>query len=285
LNAIIFEVDGTLKVTMWVVKKHNIFLLLFLSVSFTIEAQIDSALSKTLQEITVVDKRSVDSDKKSGIQKMDSVFLESMPAFQLSDVLKRLSGVFIKDYGGVGGIKTVSVRSLGANHTAIAYDGFLVSDYQTGQINIGRFSIENIDEIRLTNANIVNIYQSARLLAAANILQLTTQKPCFDSLKKVNLKLSFRAGSFALLQPFVLIENKISKRVSTSFSAEYLYHKGNYPFQMQNGNNVIRERRQDSDMQLLRLKLAVYGVINDKQQLSTNVFYYRSEQGLSCYFL
>lgn len=280
MNAIIFEVDGTLKVTMWVVKKHNIFLLLFLSVSFTIEAQIDSALSKTLQEITVVDKRSVDSDKKSGIQKMDSVFLESMPAFQLSDVLKRLSGVFIKDYGGVGGIKTVSVRSLGANHTAIAYDGFLVSDYQTGQINIGRFSIENIDEIRLTNANIVNIYQSARLLAAANILQLTTQKPCFDSLKKVNLKLSFRAGSFALLQPFVLIENKISKRVSTSFSAEYLYHKGNYPFQMQNGNNVIRERRQDSDMQLLRLKLAVYGVINDKQQLSTNVFYYRSEQGL-----
>ena len=68
--------------------------------------------------------------------------------------------------------------------------------------------------------------------------------------------------------------------MSTSFSAEYLYHKGNYPFQMQNGNNVIRERRQDSDMQLLRLKLAVYGVINDKQQLSTNVFYYRSEQGL-----
>jgi hypothetical protein len=65
LNAIIFEVDGTLKVTMWVVKKHNIFLLLFLSVSFTIEAQIDSALSKTLQEITVVDKRPVDSDKKS----------------------------------------------------------------------------------------------------------------------------------------------------------------------------------------------------------------------------
>ena len=133
MNAIIFEVDGTLKVTMWVVKKHNIFLLLFLSVSFTIEAQIDSALSKTLQEITVVDKRPVDSDKKSGIQKW-TAFLESMPAFQLSDVLKRLSGVFIKDYGGVGGIKTVSVRSLGANHTAIAYDGFLVSDYQTGQL-------------------------------------------------------------------------------------------------------------------------------------------------------
>ena len=70
-------------------------MLLFLSVSFTIEAQIDSALSKTLQEITVVDKRPVDSDKNQTYKKW-TAFLESMPAFQLSDVLKRLSGVLSK---------------------------------------------------------------------------------------------------------------------------------------------------------------------------------------------
>ncbi len=265
---------------MWVVKKYNIIFLLFLSMSFNSEAQIDTVLSKTLQDVIVVDKRLIDKDKQLGVQKIDSLFLEKMPVLQLSDALKHLSGVIIKDYGGIGGLKTVSIRSLGANHTAVSYDGFVVSDCQTGQINIGRFSIENIDEIRLVNANNVSIYQSARLLASANVLQFATREPVFDKEKKINLKFSLRAGSFSLIQPFVLIETKLSKRIATFLSGEYLYHKGNYPFSIDNGDSIILSRRQHADMQMLRLNAGAYFQISNKQKLSTTIFYYRSEQGL-----
>ena len=49
--------------------------------------------------------------------------LQNMQALQLSDAVKHFAGVTVKDYGGIGGLKTVSIRSLGAEHTAIGYDG------------------------------------------------------------------------------------------------------------------------------------------------------------------
>ncbi|MEN6422945.1 MAG: TonB-dependent receptor plug domain-containing protein, partial [Smithella sp.] len=64
--------------------------------------------------------------------------IQSLHALQLSDAVKHFSGVTVKDYGGIGGLKTISVRSLGANHTAVIYNGVAVSDVQTGQIDIGR---------------------------------------------------------------------------------------------------------------------------------------------------
>ena len=45
----------------------------------------------------------------------------------------------MKDYGGLGGLKTISIRNLGAAHTAVSYDGIAVSNSQAGQIDIGRF--------------------------------------------------------------------------------------------------------------------------------------------------
>lgn len=38
-------------------------------------------------------------------------------ATSLDEALRMFSGVSVKDYGGVGGLKTVSVRNLGSQHT------------------------------------------------------------------------------------------------------------------------------------------------------------------------
>ena len=62
----------------------------------------------------------------------------------LSDALRRFSGVNVRDYGGAGGVKTISVRSLGSQHTAVAYDGITITDAQSGQIDLSRFSLDNI---------------------------------------------------------------------------------------------------------------------------------------------
>ena len=62
----------------------------------------------------------------------------------LSDALRRFSGVNVRDYGGAGGVKTISVRSLGSQHTAVAYDGITITDAQSGQIDLSRFLLDNI---------------------------------------------------------------------------------------------------------------------------------------------
>ena len=50
--------------------------------------------------------------------------------------LKRFAGVQVKDYGGVGGMKTVNIRGLGAGHTGVTYDGVQVGDCQSGQVDL-----------------------------------------------------------------------------------------------------------------------------------------------------
>ena len=52
--------------------------------------------------------------------------IQNLNALQISDVVKHFSGVTVKDYGGIGGLKTVSVRGLGASHTAVGYNLSLI---------------------------------------------------------------------------------------------------------------------------------------------------------------
>ncbi len=241
----------------------------------------DTIKTQLLQEVSVQESRISNIQKTTlPVQVMDSSRLEKTPSMQVSDVVKHFSGVTVKDYGGVGGLKTVSVRSLGANHTLVSYDGLAVTDYQTGQINIGRFSLDNMALISLNNGNENDIFLPARLFASASVLNFQTVRPAFSDNKPVNVKISFRGGSFLLLNPSILLENRIGKRVSTSINAEYMYNKGEYPFTIYNGDSISKEKRENTDIQIFRIDANCFVKFSPKHFLSGKVFYYYSNQGL-----
>ena len=41
--------------------------------------------------------------------------LQRLNSFSVADAIRYFSGVQLKDYGGVGGLKTVNIRSMGTN--------------------------------------------------------------------------------------------------------------------------------------------------------------------------
>ncbi len=253
----------------------------FLEGHFVVFSQVNDTIAhKALKEVIISAKRSQTNDITSVSQTIDSAALQKIPAQHLADALKFLSGVQIKDYGGIGGLKTISVRCLGANHTGVVYDGIMVSDYQSGQINLSRFSLENISSISLKIGNNKNIFQSARVFASANVLQLYSENPTFEENKYVNGKVSFRAGSFGLLQPMIRIENRITKNISTSLQAEYIYQKGDYPYRIQNGDSMLEARRAQADLDIYRLESNVFIRFKTNHLLKAKVFYYHSQQGL-----
>ena len=114
-----------------------------------ISVQKDTADTKQLDEVEVTAKNTV-KPSSTPIQEFKQYRLKELNALQVSDAVKHFSGVIVKDYGGIGGLKTVSVRSLGAAHTAVAIDGIAMGNAQNGQIDIGRFSLDNVDVISLT---------------------------------------------------------------------------------------------------------------------------------------
>jgi outer membrane cobalamin receptor len=115
-------------------------------------AQHDSISSRThaIDEVTVTAHR-LQRDVTGGkpIQLMTHRELELLGLTNLADAVKKFAGASVKDYGGIGGMKTVSVRNLGAHHTAVSYDGVTISNTQAGQIDIGRYQTDNIQELSL----------------------------------------------------------------------------------------------------------------------------------------
>ena len=49
-------------------------------------------------------------------QKMSKEVLQSLNSFSVADAIRYFSGIQVKDYGGIGGLKTVNIRSLGTHH-------------------------------------------------------------------------------------------------------------------------------------------------------------------------
>ena len=133
-----------------------------------------------LEEL-VVTTRGFDREMRSTspMQVMSGKSIKNIQALNVSDAVKHFSGVSIKDYGGIGGLKTISVRSLGSNHTSVSYNGIAVTDVQSGQIDIGRFSLDNVESISLITGQNDQIFVTAREMSSASALNIVTVSPSF----------------------------------------------------------------------------------------------------------
>ncbi len=233
----------------------------------------DTIQSHSIQEVTISEKY-LNSEVRSTtpLQILSAKIIEQLHVLQVSDALKYFSGVTVKDYGGIGGLKTISVRSLGGNHTAVSYDGITLTDCQTGQIDLGRFSLENVDILSLNSGQSDNIFQPARLFASASVLNIKTLTPKFSNSKKINGKISLKAGSFGFLNQALTLEGEISKKVSATFSGEWLSADGKYPYTLYNGSNVSNEIRQNTDVQNLRLEGTVYSNFSQNETAYIKVY-------------
>ncbi|MBO4428083.1 MAG: TonB-dependent receptor plug domain-containing protein, partial [Bacteroidales bacterium] len=66
---------------------------------------------RQLYEVTVTSKQPMRTIATS--QTMSGADLQALSTTSVADALKYFAGVQIKDYGGLGGLKTINVRSLG----------------------------------------------------------------------------------------------------------------------------------------------------------------------------
>ena len=102
-----------------------------------------------LAEVTVAGRRP--NVETIPAQVLSGDELPALNSNSVADALRYFAGVQVKDYGGVGGIKTVNIRSMGTNHTGVVYDGVELGNAQNGQIDLGQFSLDKMASISLYN--------------------------------------------------------------------------------------------------------------------------------------
>jgi outer membrane cobalamin receptor len=72
----------------------------------------DSTKIHVIQEVTVTEKqRHSEIRATAPLQVISAKNIEKLNVLQISDAVKFFSGVTVRDYGGIGGLKTISVRS------------------------------------------------------------------------------------------------------------------------------------------------------------------------------
>lgn len=257
-------------------------------ISVSLQAQqqkVDTVKLYSIPEITIshsYQTREVRS--ATPLQVFSKEELKNLQALQVSDAVKHFAGVTVKDYGGIGGLKTVSIRSLGAQHTAVAYDGITISDCQTGQVDIGRFSLTNVDRLSLSNGQSESIFQPARLFASAGILNIQTLVPHFQTNKPTNVAAELKTGSWGLVNPSVFVEQQLTRKWSLSANGEWMSSDGNYPFTLHYANDpnaqVSKEKRLNTEVNNLRAEIGAFAHLSDKEQWRLKAYYYQSSRGL-----
>ena len=239
---------------------------------------VDSTKTYHIEEVSVSAQRI--RKEVIPVQMLAGEELQKLSVHSVADAIRYFSGIQIKDYGGIGGLKTVNIRGLGTQHVGVFYDGVQLGNAQNGQIDLGRFSLDNMEAVSLYNGQKSAFFQSAKDFASAGSIYMTARHPSFGEGQNYRLKGTFKTGSFGLVNPSVLLEHRLSKQVSGSLSAEYMYTNGKYKFRYRQKNGYdITETRKNGDVEAIR---AEYGLFGDMQggEWKAKAYLYNSERGL-----
>lgn len=237
-------------------------LLFFIAISTHAQtSRLDSV--HTIRDVAVVGVR---PHYLTPSQTLAGAALQNLSTTSVADALKYFSGVQIKDYGGLGGLKTVNVRSLGSQHVGIYLDGIRITNAQNGQIDLGRYSLSNMESVALYNANRNERLQSASEYASAATVYLQTRRP--DS---TAFNVEYGTGSFGLQK----LKTYFSFKKFLFVDAEYQRTDGGYPFRFQSASEDTVGKRRNSDISFYRLEAAGF-----YKGFTAHAYFYSSERGL-----
>lgn len=194
--------------------------------------------------------------------------------------LNRLPGVNLRDYGGAGGLKTVSVRGLGAKHTGVMYDGIPLSDARSGEIDLSRYHINNLKNISLSTGDSDDIFIPARAAASAATLSIVTGDGIDSDNRGANLTALLRAGGFGLWNPYLQGGWSDGEKFSTGASFEFIHARNDYPFTLSNGSATERLRRSNSMMNSFQAEYDLIWKPDAASSLQGKIYYYNNKRQL-----
>ncbi len=213
------------------------------------------------------------------VQVVDAEKMERLGVTLLSEAMRQMAGVTLKDYGGVGGMKTVSARGLGSQFSTLTIDGVPVNDCQNGQVDLGRYLVGNSAFISFSNGQQEEMLLTARSTAAGSIINMETLEPHFMPGQRTHLHLGMEGGSFGLLSPTLQWEQRLGPRMSLTAWGNYLTSRGDYPFTLyytlSHDDSSSVERREHSATRLATGDINLFYTLNSHSSITAKTHYVR----------
>lgn len=181
--------------------------------------------------------------------------IHAMQANDVGDVLRKFNGTNLHAYGGLGGLKTVSFRSLGAQHSAVVQDGFSVLNSQNGQINLGQIQTANLVGVQDVQAMENPVLLPVSSMVSGGTFSLQSFESVFaDTGLAIRSTVSY--ASFAQLDGFMAVRFR-KKAWQMATSGAMRSAEGNYPYRLENGIQTIRAERTNNAYQDVNLAATI----------------------------
>lgn len=197
----------------------------------------------------------ITADKGVIVSRVDTLPLQASST--VSDLLHQSPGLYVGDYGGPAGLKTVSLRGLGSSHTSVYVDGVRVGNVQSGQCDLGSLGLDN--------------FSAAVVDYAQNSLYFTTARPVFRGRAShrdcvshlsaspdfcpVSVTARFQAGSFNTYMPYLRADFRLNDLLALSANAAGVFSRGDFPY----GDGLFRS---NNDMRQVRAGLDLWGIMD-----------------------
>ena len=230
---------------------------------------------RQLKEVEVVSHRlSREVASTAPLYRLSAERMKALGVTDIADAMHRLPGVNLKDYGGAGGMKTVSVRGFGDQHTGVVYDGIVLSDCQNGRIDLSRYSLDNVGSLTMVVGDNSDIFIPAKWAASAASVIIESESVPAQGDSVLHLTSQLRFGSFDMINPYLKVGKRFDNGFAFSAIGDYTYAKNDYPFTLRNGYTSSRERRTNSRMNQGHAEVNGRYSFSPREYLQGKLFYY-----------
>jgi vitamin B12 transporter len=172
------------------------------------------------------------------------------------------------------------VRGLGANHTAVLYDGVEISDAENGQIDLSKLNLNGIGQITLYNAQPPDICMPARSFASASVIAISTIQPKLSTDKPYQVLGGLNTGSFGLINPFLQYQQRISKQWSYVINSYLENANGRYKYKINGDGSDSSLTRTNTDVAEQEADGSLYWTKNDSNKFNLHFNYFNADRGL-----
>lgn len=165
-----------------------------------------------------------------------------MQTRQAAEILRYMPGVFVRDYGGLAGIKTVSLRGAAAAQTAVYLDGMRLNGTQNGLFDFSTFSSSFLRSVIVTDAVDATLSGAH---AMGGIVMMTTKQPDDST---VHGSVTADAGSWGERGLTAHMSAPVTTGTVLSADADLRGSRGDYPFLFSDFGTVSEYRRTNADI-------------------------------------
>ncbi len=175
-----------------------------------------------------------------------------------SEVLSIFPGIYIRDYGGVGGIKTVSLRGYSSTDVTLLLDGSKINSQQNGLFDLTLLPLDIFENIDLYKSGSSVLWGNN---SASGFLNFRFLKPKNEQ----SLKISY--GSFGNLNFNANFSYQVNPLSSGIVGLRVFKSEGDYPIKINEFGSKKIIKRENS-------KIISYSIFLNNQ-IETNLFWSR----------